>query len=229
MVYIIGHRGAPIYLPENTIESFKKAIEIGVDFIECDIHLTKDEKIVIIHDATVDRTTDGKGYVRDFTLDELRQLHINNGSKIPTIEEVLELDFPVVIELKSYSSSGTNQIYPNLVGVLLKVLREVKFSRDVIFISFDRRYLEEIKDFEYKKGFLSFDFPNLDRLENLNLSGIGVYYKSLDSGKVEIAHNKGLSVIAWTVDRSEDIEIMVDMGVDLLASNDPILAIETIR
>lgn len=229
MVHIVGHRGAPVYLPENTIESFKKAIEVGVDFIECDVHLSKDGNIVVMHDTTVDRTTDGKGYIKDFSLQELKRLSVQHADRIPTIEEVLKLDFPMLIELKSFRLSGDCQIYPNLVEKLLQVLHESKFNKNVILMSFDRRYIEQLINSTFSKIFLSSDFPDLDMLKDLGLFGVGIDYHALDIEKVEEAHDKSFNILAWTVDKREDIEKVVEFGVDFVESNDPALAIDTIR
>ena len=85
--FIIGHRGACYYEPENTLRSFKKALKLKCKYIECDVRLTKDNKIVIMHDETVNRTTNGKGSVKDFTLKELKKLNAGKGDKIPTVQE----------------------------------------------------------------------------------------------------------------------------------------------
>ncbi|MFP4698544.1 MAG: glycerophosphodiester phosphodiesterase family protein [Eubacteriales bacterium] len=96
--YIIAHRGASGIAPENTIVSFQKAIDQGAEGIELDVHLTKDEIPVVIHDETIDRTTDGSGYIKDFTFEELNRYDAGNyfdkkfmNEKIPTLEQVLEL------------------------------------------------------------------------------------------------------------------------------------------
>ncbi len=86
----IGHRGARGYEPENTIRSFEKALSLGVDAIEFDIRASKDGEIVVIHDATLDRTTNGVGFVRNHTLAELRELNVGQSERIPTLAEVLE-------------------------------------------------------------------------------------------------------------------------------------------
>src|SRR3712207_5048900 len=95
---IMAHRGAAAYAPENTIAAFTKAIEMKADAIELDIHLSKDDHIVVIHDEKVDRTTNGKGLVMEFTLEELKRLDAGSwfnkefkNEKIPTLREVLEL------------------------------------------------------------------------------------------------------------------------------------------
>ncbi len=101
--FIISHRGASAYLPENTLSSFRKAIELGADLIELDVRKTKDDKLVVIHDSKVDRTTNGFGRVIEKTQEELRQYDAGSGEKIPLLEEVLALDngdIGFVIELK---------------------------------------------------------------------------------------------------------------------------------
>src|ERR1700691_2371330 len=88
---VIAHRGASGYEPENTLASFKKALEIGVDGIELDVHLSKDGNVMVIHDSWVNRTTNGIGRVENKTLKELQKLDAGNGEKIPTLQEVLDV------------------------------------------------------------------------------------------------------------------------------------------
>jgi len=87
----IGHRGAMGYQPENTLISFEKAIQLGVDMIEMDVEKCKTGELIIIHDQKVDRTTNGEGYVADFSFEEIKKLDAGNGEKIPTVQEVLNL------------------------------------------------------------------------------------------------------------------------------------------
>ena len=104
MTYIVGHRGAAGLRPENTLSSFRLAVELGVDRLECDVSLTKDGHAVFIHDATVDRTTNGTGRVRELTLDEIRALDAGDGEKIPLLSEYLqflkETGRPSEVEIK---------------------------------------------------------------------------------------------------------------------------------
>src|SRR6266511_3945699 len=86
---VVGHRGAAGLEPENTLRAFRRGIELGVDYVECDVHLTRDGHLAVIHDETVDRTTDGHGPVAGFSLEELRRLDAGQGERIPTLEEVL--------------------------------------------------------------------------------------------------------------------------------------------
>lgn len=91
MFQIVGHRGAPKQAPENTLLSFQRAIALGVDWIEFDVHETRDGVLVVIHDATVDRTTDGHGKVKDMTFEELQKLDAGNGQRIPSLQQVIDL------------------------------------------------------------------------------------------------------------------------------------------
>jgi len=229
MVYIIGHGGAPSPdAPENTIESFEKAIEIFKTaavsaFIELDIHLSKDGKMVVIHGSDLTEATEGsvRGYVREFTLRKLQNIMIWGGSRIPTLRKVLELNFPVMIELKA---GQNDKIYPNLVGKAVKLLEDLKFTKEVIFISFYPEYLIELKKFpRFKKMFLSKTFPDLGSLKDFGLYGLGIRYNSLNQENIRLAHEKGLKVFAWTVNREDDIREVIDWGVDYICSDDPVL------
>lgn len=115
----IAHRGAFVEAPENTLKSFKLAMEMGADMIELDVRLTKDRKVVVIHDDTIDRTSNGSGAVRDYTLDELKQFDFGEGEKIPTLEEVFELIKGNVLD--------DNVIFPE------KITLTVCGPRDIVF------------------------------------------------------------------------------------------------
>ena len=91
MVKIMGHRGAPADEPENTLRSFDRALAVGVAAVELDVQLTKDGRLAVIHDETLDRTTNGKGRVKDFTLAELQRLDAGRGEPVPSLEEVFDL------------------------------------------------------------------------------------------------------------------------------------------
>ncbi len=103
----VGHRGAKAYAPENTLASFRKAIEIGVDAIELDVRKTKDGHLIVIHDADVKRTTNGKGLVSELTLEQIKSFNAGEGERIPTLQEALDfLDkkVKVLIELNGSGS-----------------------------------------------------------------------------------------------------------------------------
>lgn len=227
MVTVVGHRGAPsLETPENTIESFQRAIEIGVSIFELDVHLSRDGEMVVIHDGDLTKATRGsiRGYVREFPLRKLQNITIWGGSRIPTLEDVLRLNFPIMIELKA---GQNDKIYPNLVKKAVKLLKDLKFTKEVIFISFYPEYLMELKKFpRFKKMLLSKTFPDLNVLKDLGLYGIGIEHSSLTPENVRQAHERKLKVFAWTVDKEEDIRAVLNLGVDFIASNDPALAMK---
>ncbi|MCY4013346.1 MAG: glycerophosphodiester phosphodiesterase family protein [Gammaproteobacteria bacterium] len=108
-LWVIGHRGAAGLAPENTLASFSQAVRLGVDAVELDVHLSVDERLVVIHDERVDRTTDGNGQVTATTLAALRRLDAGHGERIPTLDEVLEAVPPriaVNIELKGRGTAA---------------------------------------------------------------------------------------------------------------------------
>ena len=114
-IYVAAHRGWKSKYPENTMEAFKAALTLDVDQLETDVRITRDGELVLIHDATVDRTTNGSGKVCELTLAELKALDAGNGSKIPTLTELMELvkDHPTItldIDLKEYPTPGREEL-----------------------------------------------------------------------------------------------------------------------
>jgi glycerophosphoryl diester phosphodiesterase len=228
MVYVVGHRGAPFYEPENTIESFKKAIELGADYIECDIHLTRDGEAVVIHDGNLSRMTNGRGNIKDCNLSDLARLTVGGKYKIPMLQEVINLDFPTIIELKCFGLIR-KKVYPNLVKRVLEIMRG-SATKEIIFVSFEKKYLEELNSYgNFKKMLLSIAFPGIATINKLNITGLGVRYNFLDERRVMEAHKNGLKILAWTVDKKEEVEKMAKIGVDFITSNDPKMAHETIK
>ena len=139
----IGHRGARAYEPENTLRSFAKAIELGVNAIEFDARKTKDNEIVVIHDETVDRTTNGRVLVRELTLAEIKRLVTDKGEKVPTLEEALDfLDrkVKILIELKETGIEDR----------VLKIVREKGLRDNVIIISFHEDAIKRVREIDEK-------------------------------------------------------------------------------
>ena len=137
----IGHRGARAYEPENTLRSFKKALEIGVDAVELDVRKTKDNQLVVIHDADVKRTTDGKGLVSELTLTEIKTFSTEKGEKIPTLKEALDfLDrkVKILIELKE----------ADVEKKVLTAVSERGLQKNVIIVSFIEEALQKVKDLD---------------------------------------------------------------------------------
>lgn len=142
-IEIAAHRGDASHFPENTLPAFESAYEKGVDYIELDLHQTKDNVIVVLHDNTLDRTTDGSGQVKDYTYDQIRKLNAGNGAWVPTLTEVLDLakknNGKLIAEIKS------PEIYPGIEGNVISLLEKHSYEEKVIIASFDKNYIEGFK------------------------------------------------------------------------------------
>ncbi len=146
-----GHRGNPAEFPENTLASFRSAIELGVDVIECDVHMSADGELVVIHDHTLDRTTNGTGMVRDHTYAELRELDAGGGERVPLLREFLELggetNVGLAIELKQIPIP-----YPGIESRVVELVRAVKVLDLAAVISFQHRSVRELVEEMHAAG-----------------------------------------------------------------------------
>jgi len=213
----IGHRGAGAYEPENTLRSFREAIELGVDAVELDVRKTKDGKVVVIHDAKVDKTTNGKGSVGELTLDEIRQLVTEKGEKVPTLEEALDfLDrkVKIIIELKE-------------TGFEEEVLRQIRgrgLESNVVIVSFIEEALRKVRemDEEVETGLIYVRHKNPIRAAlDLKASYLLPLYRFTHTANLKQAHDNGLKVIVWTINDPEEVSQYIKKGVDGIASDRP--------
>jgi len=213
----VGHRGARAYEPENTLRSFKKAIELGVDAVELDVRRTRDGEIVVIHDAEVDRTTNGKGLVRELTLKEIKQLVTEKGEKIPTLEEALDfLDkkVKILIELKETDFEDT----------VMNLIREKGLENNVIIVSFLEEALRRVRelDDEVETGLIYARHKNPIRAAlELRANYLLPLYRFTHTANVQKAHENGLKVIVWTINEEKEVSEYVKKGVDGIASDKP--------
>jgi len=226
MIEVIGHRGAAGLEPENTLRSVRRAIELGVDRVEIDVRVSRDGGLVIMHDETVDRTTNGHGYVSELTLNELRSLDAGMGEKIPTLEEILEFTMgkaKLEIELK----------VPEATEPTIQLVEELNAEKDVIVISFMHELLERVHDLNpnIKTGALFFDVPKdiLQRALKVHAYSIHVYYRNVNSELVKGAHRSGLEVAVWNPNRIEEMREMIGLGVDAIGSDRPDILIRLLR
>ena len=226
-----AHRGFSGRYPENTMLAFCKAIEAGVDGIELDVQLTKDGHVVIIHDETVDRTTNGTGAVDSYLLEDLRKLdasYIYTGhmdfNPIPTLREYFELvkDTQVItnIELKT----SLNQ-YPGIEGKVLELIRAYKLEERVIISSFNHYSIMRMKEMapELVYGFLS-DTWILNPGSYTKTYDVACYHPSVEMttwGVVEDLKNNGRVINVWTVNEEEQIRDLYEKDVDCVIGNFP--------
>ncbi len=230
-ILIIGHKGASSIAPENTLKSFQKAIELKADYVEFDIHLTKDGEIVIIHDSDTFNATGVKGLINDMTLDQIKSLDAGEGEKIPTLRELISIarkKMGLQIEIKS----------TNLLDKLINILREKHLISTSIVSSFILGELLKLKLLEpsVKVGLLlSEDMvrPKLikrkiKKVAENNFYSIHPPFDTTDKEIVDFAHSYGLKVIVWTVNDREIMEKLIEIGVDGIITDDISLANEVL-
>ena len=226
MIEVIGHRGAAGLEPENTLRSVRRAIELGVDRVEIDVRVSRDGRLVIMHDETVDRTTNGHGYVSELTFDELRSLDAGMGEKIPTLEEILRFTMgkaKLEIELK----------VPEATEPTIQLVEELNAEKNVIVISFIHELLERVHDLNpnIRTGALFFEVPKdiLQRALKVHAGSIHVYYRNVNSDLVKEAHKSGLEIAVWNPNRIEEMREMIGLGVDAIGSDRPDILIQLLR
>ena len=215
---IIGHRGAAGYEPENTLLSFQKAIDIGVDWIEFDLHRSADGHLVVIHDDTVDRTTNGHGKVSDMTLAELKALDAGKGQRIPTFQEVIDFARGQVKMIPEIKQEGIEL-------QLLDVIDQYNAVNDCLVSSFFGYSIRRCKEFHPQLetaaifSHLPLDFKELA----LDIMADTLFLRKdiASPALVEECHKNGFTVNIWNEDSPEEIKKYADMGPDFMSSNYP--------
>ena len=232
-VKIWAHRGAggwdKQYAPENTMPAFEKAIEMGADGIELDVQFSKDGEIVICHDETIDRTSNGSGAVRAYTLKELKRfnfcsVHPEFGFvEIPTLKEVLDFmkdkDFQLNIELKT-----GNYDYPGLEEAASKMVREYDLNDRIIFSSFSYASLKKLRQHD-KKAHIAIlcdkDFVLHEDIKALQAIAIHPWEQLVTEEKVKKWHSWGVKVNTWAVNNSLRMLELMQIGVDGIITDCP--------
>ena len=220
---VTGHRGASGTVPENTLGAFKRALELGADAIELDVHRTKDGQMVVIHDDTVNRTTNGRGAVAEMTFEQIRTLRTENGEQVPTLQEVFDLvagKATIFVEIKS---PGTDAVAPLIHGAVKK--GQFIYAQLPV-ISFNHPLLGTLKqanpDILTGATFDKDDCKNMvARAEAIGASAINPHHSKADAATVEAAHKAGLAVNVWTVNEHDDIRRVIKAGVDAVMSDFP--------
>lgn len=243
--FVFAHRGGAGIAPENTIAAFQKSADLGVDFLELDIHATKDGELVVFHDRSVDRTTDGKGLLAEKTLEELKQLDAgynwtNDGGKtfpfrgkgvvIPTLREVFE-KFPIVkINIEPKHSA------PSPVEILCDLIREYNRTDKVIVASTRGSFMEKFRNecsevatsaspaeavgflVRYKVGLSDNYTPKMSALQTIPTLKI---LDVVTPGYLKAADAKNLQVHVWTINETEEMKRLAELGVDGIMTDYP--------
>ena len=214
---LIGHRGCKDIEPENTLLAIKKAIAIGADGVEIDVRLSKDKELVVIHDDTLDRTTNGKGFVKNLILKELKKLNAGKGEKIPTLQEVINVikdKIYLIIELKD---EGTEKR-------VVELIKKNKLKK-VIMVSFIDQLVKNVKkiDKKIKTGIL-FKDNQIDPIvmaKNADSEFVFPKYKLVNKKFVVKCHKKGIRVAVWNINNLNELKQASKLGLDIICSNRP--------
>ncbi|SHE34340.1 glycerophosphoryl diester phosphodiesterase [Seinonella peptonophila] len=229
---VSAHRGLSAGMLENTRSAFAKAISIGVDEIEFDVHLSKDGEVIVIHDETLDRTTTGTGEVRNYTLDELKKFRIKDEQGTPTLETVPTLD-----EVLDLIKQGGTHVKVNIElktdvfqyeGLVKKVIQKIEGHQlpkePFLFSSFHHDTLKEVPE-GYQRGLLYYDHnqPNDPWISANQYGATSIHFdqQTLTKDLVRECHKRKLQVRAYTVNDENVMKDCLDWGVDGIITNFP--------
>lgn len=223
-VLSIGHRGNPLFAPENTVASFR-ACSNKADLVECDVRVSSDGYLVVMHDATVDRTTDGTGAVSSMTLAQLKALDAGSwfspefaGERIPTLEEAVTNILPFATPLIE-QKAGSAAAY-------VAELRRLNALTNVILQSFDWNFLSSVRALEPSiplcaLGSTDLTATALTNILNTGARAVAWERSKISAAEVERVHNAGLKLFVWTVDSPAEIQYFINLGVDGIITDNP--------
>jgi glycerophosphoryl diester phosphodiesterase len=218
------------HAPENTLASFRKGIELGAALLELDVQVSRDDQLVVMHDATIDRTTNGHGFVKDLTAEEIRRFDAGSwyggefaGQRAPLFGEVVELAkgrVGLAVEVKNGPV-----FYPRIAELLVEELRRRDFVDEVLIISFDHPALKRLHELEPRlKIGLLYSCRLLDAVAAARAVGAEVVRPRNDfvtPEDVAALHAAGIAVSPWTVNDEALMRRMIELGADSMGTNYP--------
>ncbi len=215
-VLVAAHRGGPVYFPENTLAAFTNAISLKVEYIEFDVQASKDDSLMIIHDVTVDRTTNGTGAVNAMTYTNLRKLDAGSGQKIPTLSEVLKLakgKVKVCMENKDATPAA-----------IIAAIKKFAMESEAVVQDFTFARLQEEKQLAPAIPVLflvsTYSNADVDKLKSVSGEIIGVG-GGVTAAALTYARSKNIAVWQWTVNDRPTMETLINLGINGIMSNDP--------
>lgn len=219
----IAHRGARGYEPENTLKSFQKALDLHADGIELDVHLSSDGHLIVIHDETIDRTTNGKGFVNTFTLAELKTFLIDDQYEIPTLKEVFNLvnkKCLINIELKGLGTAD------KVAALIEEYIADQNWNYGHFIVSsFNWDLLQETSNLNSNIAIGVLTEEDVEKAlafaELIEAEAIHPDYQLLNLENVQEMQEKGFLVLPWTVNDTEDIQKIKSYQVDGIISDFP--------
>ena len=243
---LAAHRGGSLLWPENSLLAFRNALALGADFIEFDVHLSRDGEVVVIHDATLDRTTTGSGPVQGRTVAELETLRLKDRSgavtqeAVPTLDEVVAVAAQakrrMLLEIKVDASKAR---YPGIEEKVLAILDRHAMAGSTVVMSFEAATWRRVRELRpdiaicalYSARMLgrSSLTTELDALRAAGVGLIGVEHTAVDGAAVAQAQRAGIGLGAWTVNDPADMKRVIAAGVTILITDQPDLAKTLLR
>lgn len=219
----IAHRGAKAYEPENTLKAFQKALDLNADGIELDVHLSSDGHVIVIHDETIDKMTNGKGFVNTLSLSELKSFLIEGTHEIPTLKEVFDLvnkKCLINIELKNADT------LTKVIALIDEYVSGKNWKYEHFIVSgFDWNALQEVHNLDSKIPIGVLTETDLDLAvafaKTIEAKAIHPYYHLLNEKNVQEIQKKGFLVLPWTVNVTEDIQKIKNYKVDGIITDFP--------
>jgi len=236
-----AHRGGAALWPENSLLAFRNALALGADFLELDVHLSRDGEVMVIHDATLDRTTDGSGPVREHTAAELRALHLKDGVGAPTAEPIPTLDEVVALAaagqrqmLLEIKTDDRKRRYPGIEEKVMAVLDRHRFTSFAIVMAFERETWRRVREIrpDARAGALysaralpaAAIEPELQALRQAGIGFVGLDQRLVTADVARQARLAGLTLGVWTVNERDAIERFIGQGVGVVITDRPDLA-----
>ncbi len=251
----ISHRGASGYAPEHTLPSYELGDQMGGDYIELDLQMTKDGELIAMHDETLDRTTNGTGQVKDHTLEEIKSLDAGswfnaaypekakdeyNGLQVQTLQEVIE---HFGKNKNYYIETKSPDVYPGMEEKLLEILKDYNLTRQngpssrVIIQSFSEESLQKVHNLNENiplvqlldyKGTATITDEELDHYSEY-AAGLGMSYKKINQDYVQKVREHDLLIHPYTVNNKEDMKQLLEWGVTGMFTNYPDVLEETMK
>jgi glycerophosphoryl diester phosphodiesterase len=241
---VAAHRGGALLWPESSLTAYRNALALGVAYLEADVHLTADDEVIVLHDATLDRTTTGAGPVRQARLADLGRLRLTardgavTDEPPPALAHLLDLLGPspagLLLEIKVDEG---RQRYPGIEERVLGLLRVRGFSARTLVMAFERETVQRIQTLDptvrtalligrsqVERERLG-PAESVRRATELGATAIGYHHRLIDADVAAVARRAGLTLAAWTVNKEADIQRVVRFGVDIVISDRPDVAL----
>lgn len=228
---ITSHRGGALFAPENTLAAIEKSIEKGADYAEIDVQLTKDKKVILLHDKTFSRTCDVNKKPRDVTYDKIKHFdagshfsHTYSDEKVPLLEDVIKASkrkIKLNIELKPYDNNKKE-----LAEAVCKIVKENQFQNDCVISSLDEKILNQVKEFSPKLTVgLILPVAQGDFYDTENIDFFSIEESFVSKDVIYSAHRLGKQIHVWTINDDDSMFNIYNLGVDNIITDDPALAL----